>query len=74
MGIHIEKVASYLPNNIFTNKDFEKTLETSDEWIRTRTGIQSRNFAKGESLKDLVINSVKNLNLTEKEKSKLKLS
>lgn len=73
MGIHIEKVASYLPNNIFTNKDFEKTLETSDEWIRTRTGIQSRNFAKGESLKDLVINSVKNLNLTEKEKSKIKI-
>ncbi|MCX7883552.1 MAG: ketoacyl-ACP synthase III [Caloramator sp.] len=34
-----------LPNNILTNKDLEKMVETSDEWIVTRTGIKERRIA-----------------------------
>ena len=29
----------FLPGKVLTNADLEKTLDTSDEWIRTRTGI-----------------------------------
>jgi 3-oxoacyl-[acyl-carrier-protein] synthase-3 len=35
----------YLPNNIMTNHDIEKIVETSDQWIRERTGIEQRHIA-----------------------------
>lgn len=35
----------YLPEKILSNADLEKTLDTSDEWIRTRTGIEERRIA-----------------------------
>ena len=34
-----------LPENIVTNLDLEKRMDTSDEWIRTRTGIEERRIA-----------------------------
>jgi 3-oxoacyl-[acyl-carrier-protein] synthase-3 len=37
---------NYLPEKILTNADLEKTLDTSDEWIRTRTGIHERRIAR----------------------------
>lgn len=39
---------SYLPDTILTNRDLEKLVDTSDEWILTRTGIRERRIAKGE--------------------------
>ncbi len=39
---------SYLPEKIVTNKDMEKLVETSDEWIVTRTGIKERHFAAAD--------------------------
>jgi len=39
---------SYLPEKILTNFDLEKQLDTSDEWIRTRTGILERRIASKE--------------------------
>ncbi len=36
---------SYLPKRILTNKELEKIVKTSDEWITTRTGIKSRRIA-----------------------------
>lgn len=36
---------SYIPDNIVTNRDLEKIVETSDEWIVTRTGIKERRIA-----------------------------
>lgn len=43
-----------VPERILTNKDLEKMVETSDEWIRTRTGIQERHIAAaGEGTSDL---------------------
>jgi len=36
---------SYLPEGVLTNADLEKMVETSDEWIQTRTGIRERHIA-----------------------------
>lgn len=41
-------MGSYIPERVVTNADFEKKIETSDEWIRTRTGIEERRFASDE--------------------------
>jgi 3-oxoacyl-[acyl-carrier-protein] synthase III len=41
----ITGVACYLPPRVVSNADMEKMVETSDEWIRTRTGIRERHFA-----------------------------
>ncbi|MCP3679953.1 MAG: ketoacyl-ACP synthase III [Gammaproteobacteria bacterium] len=38
-------VGSYLPRRVMTNQDFEKILDTSDEWITSRTGIHQRHIA-----------------------------
>lgn len=47
MSISILGTGSYLPEKIMTNADFEKFLDTSDEWITTRTGIKQRHYANG---------------------------
>ncbi|MCE5233972.1 MAG: beta-ketoacyl-ACP synthase III [Mizugakiibacter sp.] len=45
---------SYLPERVVTNADLEKLVETSDEWIRSRTGIRERRMAAdGETTGDL---------------------
>ena len=41
----ITGVGSYVPAKILTNADLEKIVETSDEWITTRTGIRERRMA-----------------------------
>nr|WP_319250710.1 beta-ketoacyl-ACP synthase III [uncultured Celeribacter sp.] len=41
----IAGVGHYLPERVVPNSEFEKTLDTSDEWIRTRSGIERRHFA-----------------------------
>lgn len=41
-------IGSYLPEKVLTNFDFEKMVETSDEWIVSRTGIQERRVAASE--------------------------
>lgn len=41
----IAGVGSYLPEKVVTNHDLEKTMDTSDEWIRERTGIKRRHIA-----------------------------
>lgn len=44
----------FLPENVVTNKDLEKLCDTSDEWIRERTGIEQRHYAvEGEGCLDL---------------------
>jgi 3-oxoacyl-[acyl-carrier-protein] synthase III len=46
----------YLPSRVVENAEFEKTLETSDEWIASRTGIRRRHYAaEGEATSDLAI-------------------
>ncbi|MEL6126430.1 MAG: beta-ketoacyl-ACP synthase III [Pseudomonadota bacterium] len=46
----------YLPERVVENAEFEATLDTSDEWIRARTGIERRHFAaEGQFTSDLAI-------------------
>lgn len=42
----ITAVGHYLPDNVVTNFDLEKIMDTNDEWIRTRTGISERRYLK----------------------------
>ncbi len=46
MGIKFISTGRYLPDKILTNFDLEKMVDTSDEWIRTRTGIIERRIAE----------------------------
>src|SRR5690606_20913485 len=49
---------SYLPETVVTNADLEKRVETSDEWIASRTGIRERRFAAdGETTGDLAFHA-----------------
>jgi 3-oxoacyl-[acyl-carrier-protein] synthase-3 len=49
---------AYLPERIVTNAELAKTVDTSDEWITSRTGIRSRHIAKeGETTVDLAVKS-----------------
>lgn len=62
-------VGSYLPEKIISNFDLEKIMDTSDEWIRTRTGIKERRVADvNEATSDLAtkaaLNAIKDANLT----------
>jgi 3-oxoacyl-[acyl-carrier-protein] synthase-3 len=45
MNAGIVGIGRYVPENIVTNADLEKRMDTSDEWIRTRTGIEERRIA-----------------------------
>ena len=50
----IAGTGSYLPEKVVTNADLEKMVDTTDEWIRTRTGIERRHVAAdGETTVDL---------------------
>ncbi len=50
----VKGVGHYLPERIVPNSEFEQTIETSDEWIRTRSGIERRHFvAEGQTTSDL---------------------
>lgn len=51
---------SYLPEKVLTNQDLAKLVDTSDEWIVQRTGIQQRHIAaEGEVTSDLATNAAK---------------
>jgi 3-oxoacyl-[acyl-carrier-protein] synthase-3 len=46
----ITGVQGYVPDYVLTNAELEKIVDTSDEWITTRTGIKERHILKGEGL------------------------
>jgi len=48
MGSRLIGYGSYLPEKIFTNEDFAKIMDTSDEWIVSRTGMKVRHFARDD--------------------------
>lgn len=51
----------YLPERILTNFDLEKMVDTTDEWIRTRSGIERRHLsAEGQTTSDLCVEAAKN--------------
>ncbi len=53
MGISIVSTGSYVPDKVLSNFDLEKMVETSDEWITTRTGIRERRISEGETTSDM---------------------
>ena len=56
----IEGTGRYLPERILTNADLEKMVETSDEWIRTRTGVERRHVAADdETTSELCVKAAK---------------
>ena len=58
--VGIAGVGEYLPRKVLTNADLEKMVDTSDEWITTRTGIKERRIAaKNEACSDLAVNAAK---------------
>lgn len=53
-GIRIASTGIYLPEKVLTNADLEKMVDTTDEWIITRTGIRERHIAaEGELASDM---------------------
>ena len=48
MGVGVLGTGHYAPDNIVTNKDLEKFVDTTDEWIKSRTGIEERRIAKDD--------------------------
>ncbi len=61
MGIKIIGTGSYAPEKILTNHDLEKIVDTSDEWIRTRTGISERHIAApDEAASDMATHACRN--------------
>lgn len=47
-GARLASIASAVPDQVVTNLDLEKKVDTTDEWIRTRTGIEERRIAPPE--------------------------
>jgi 3-oxoacyl-[acyl-carrier-protein] synthase-3 len=57
----IEGTGRYLPERILTNAELEKKVDTTDEWIRTRTGVEQRHVAaEDEKTSDLCLAAAKN--------------
>ncbi len=61
MTAAITGVQGYLPDNIVTNDDLAKVVDTSDEWILTRTGISERRIMKDGASSDMAAEAVKGL-------------
>lgn len=59
MGIQIISAGSSLPKLVVTNDNLSEFLDTSDEWISTRTGIRQRYIATKETTTDLGVNAAK---------------
>ncbi|MDX1955502.1 MAG: beta-ketoacyl-ACP synthase III [Chitinophagaceae bacterium] len=59
----ITAVGGYVPEDKLTNFDLEKMVDTNDEWIRTRTGIEERRILKGEGkgTSDMVVPAVREI-------------
>jgi 3-oxoacyl-[acyl-carrier-protein] synthase-3 len=57
----ITAVAGYLPEAILSNKDLEKLVDTTDEWIMTRTGVRERHieYDKDKATSDMGVEAVK---------------
>ena len=70
MAIGISEIGSYVPEKFLSNDDLSKMVDTNDEWIRTRTGIQKRHIAdESETTADMGYKAA--LNLVEQHKESL---
>ncbi|KXT77289.1 beta-ketoacyl-ACP synthase III [Streptococcus sp. DD13] len=51
--VKISQVAHYVPHQVVTNDDLSRIMDTNDEWIRSRTGIERRHISQTEETSDL---------------------
>ena len=58
-GLRIVGTGHYAPDNVVTNDDLSKIVETNDEWITSRTGIKRRHHVTTEKNQDLAIAAAK---------------
>ena len=59
-GAYISAISHWVPEKILTNADLEKMVDTTDEWIRTRTGIRERHILEdGKASSDMGSEAVK---------------
>lgn len=61
MGIKITATGHYLPPQVVSNDDLAKFLDTSDEWIKKRTGISQRHISAGENTSDLAAKAAEDI-------------
>lgn len=62
MRAAITAVGGYVPEKILTNKDLEQLVDTSDEWIQTRTGIKERRILEdGKATSDMCVEAVQQI-------------
>ncbi|MGL5067271.1 MAG: beta-ketoacyl-ACP synthase III [Sarcina sp.] len=52
-------VGAYAPNNVVSNQDLQKIVDTSDDWIKSRTGIRERRISTSEQTSDLAAKAAK---------------
>lgn len=59
----ITAVGGYVPEDKLTNFDLEKMVDTNDEWIRTRTGIEERRILKepGKGSSDMAVPAIQEI-------------
>ncbi len=57
----ITGVAGYVPDHVLSNDDLSKIVDTSDEWITTRTGIKERRIMKDGASSDMAVHAVNDL-------------
>ena len=63
----ITGVQGYLPEDVLSNEDLTKMVDTSDEWITTRTGIKERRIMKNGASSDMAEKAV--IRLLQKKKN-----
>lgn len=59
MSIKIYGTGSYVPDNIITNEDLTKLVDTSDEWIIQRVGVKERHVSTGETAADFAVKAAR---------------
>ena len=59
----VTAVHGYVPDYILTNQELETMVDTNDEWIRTRTGVEERRILKepGKATSDMAVPAVKQI-------------
>ena len=57
----ITQAAHYVPENVVSNDDLSKIMDTNDEWIYSRTGIKNHHISTGENTSDLATKVAKQL-------------
>ncbi len=61
INVAIKGIHAWVPEHILSNSDIEKMVDTTDDWITTRTGIKERRILKNEPTSHIGMKSVKEL-------------